>query len=85
MKEGKGTPISKKKLEEHAKNYKKLQEYHSWKQSCESLRKMYSEMKLPIPVEEVTGNEEEINKSIRGLKNIEVVNFNQQDYETKKA
>jgi ABC-type transport system involved in cytochrome c biogenesis ATPase subunit len=84
LKEGKGTPISKKKLEEHAKNYKKLQEYHSWKQSCESLRKMYSEMRLPIPVEEVTGNEEEINKSIRGLKNIEVVNFNQKDYETKK-
>lgn len=84
LKEGKGTPISKKKLEEHAKNYKKLQEYHNWKQSCESLRKMYSEMKLPTPVKEVTGDEDEINKSIRGLKNIEVVDFCHKKYETKK-
>ena len=84
LKEGKGTPISKKKLEEHAKNYKKLQEYHNWKQSSESLKKMYSEMRLPTPVKEITGNEDQINKIIRELKNIEVVDFSYEEYKTKK-
>lgn len=84
LKEGKGTAISKKKLEEHTKNYKKLQEYHNWKQSCDSLKKMYSEMRIPTPVKEVTGDEDQINKTIKDLKNIEVVDFCHKKYETTK-
>ena len=83
LKEGKGTPVSKKKLTEYAEEYKKLQEYHSWKQGLDSLQSMYSTMSIPIPPKKEEGDNSEIEKIIGILKNIEVVQFSEEEYQTK--
>ena len=83
LKEGKGTPVSKKKLTEYAGEYKKLQEYHSWKQGLESLQSMYSSMSIPVSPKKEEGDNSEIEKIIGILKNIEVVQFSEKDYQIK--
>ena len=83
LKEGKGTPTSKKKLTEYAGEYKKLQEYHIWKQGLESLQSMYSSMSIPVSPKREEGNNSEIEKMICILKDIEVVEFSEDEYQMK--
>lgn len=84
LKEGKGTHVTKQKLKEYTNEYKRLQEYHNWVTESEYLQKVFSGMKLPILFDVVQGDENEIDTLIKLLRNINIVNFDSQEYENKK-
>jgi ABC-type dipeptide/oligopeptide/nickel transport system ATPase component len=50
----------------------------------DSMKKVYSEMKIPIPMSEVLGNELKIDIKINKLKEIEIVDFDEEVYQEKK-
>jgi len=82
LKEGKGTPISKQRLSKYQKEFQRLQEYHQWKQELNSVKDLYSTMKLPTPVKEPS--EENCDKLLSLLKRIEVVDFDEKKYQFQK-
>ena len=82
LKEGKGTPISKHLLSKYQKEFQRLQEYHQWKQELASVKDLYSTMKIPTPVKEPS--EEDCDKLLSLLKSIEVVEFDEENYQFQK-
>jgi len=79
-----GNLISKKKKQMFNSEYLKLQEFHKIKSELESLKKIYSEMKIPIFEEEKIENTEDIDEKIKLLRTLEPVHFSNEDFENLK-
>ena len=81
---GKGKSISKTKKQFYQDEYIKLQQFDKLKLEEKSLQSLYSEMKIPMFTGKVVENIEEIEQKIKLLKTIEIVEFDQEDFDNLK-